>query len=146
MLQMELIHEFLECKVIAVIGVSRKKKIPANGIFQKFKKAGYEVYPINPNADEINNFKCYPNITSLPSKPEAVLLAGKPKISEIVVEDCISQNIKHIWMHRGIGEGSYSEKADMKCQENGIEVIRNGCPMMFVKPVDPFHRIFKWFK
>ena len=146
MLQTELIQKFLHGHVIAVIGVSRKKDIPANAIFQKFKKAGYEVYPINPNAQDIDGIKCYPDINSLPSKPDSVLLAGKPQVSEAVVEECISNDIKNIWMHRGIGEGSYSKKADKKCQENGIEAITNGCPMMFVSPVDPFHRIFKWFK
>jgi predicted CoA-binding protein len=146
MLQTELIHKFLHGHVIAVIGVSRKKDIPANAIFQKFKQAGYEVYPINPYTEDIDGIKCYPDINSLPSKPDSVLLAGKPQVSESTVEECISLDIKYIWMHRGIGQGSYSKKADTKCRENGIEPITNGCPMMFVKPVDPFHRIFKWFK
>ena len=146
MLQVEQIRRFLDSKVVAVFGVSRKKDIPANGIFEKFRKAGYEVYAINPNTEQIDGIQCYPNIDSIPDKVEAALLACHPSISEMAVEDCISQGITNIWMHKGIGNGSYSEEAEKKCQENGIEAITNGCPMMFIKPIDPFHRILKWFK
>lgn len=146
MLQTTLINQFLDSKVIAVVGVSRSKDIPANGIFNKFKSAGYEVYPINPNAENIEGEKCYPDLGALPSKPDAVLLASTPEVSEIVVGQCLDQGINKVWMHRGIGNGSYSTKAESFCRENEIDVITNGCPMMFIKPIDPFHRIFRWFK
>ena len=146
MLQKELIDKFLDSKVIAVIGFSRKKDIPANYIYEKFEKAGYHVYAINPNTSEIDGVKCYPDIKSAPNLPEAVLLASTPEVSEIVVDQCIEQGIKKIWMHRGFGNGSYSKNAEVKCTDNGFEAITNGCPMMFVKPVDTFHRIFRWFK
>jgi len=146
MLQTQLIKEFLDNEVIAVVGVSRKKDIPANGIFKKFKSAGYRVYPINPNADQIDGEKCYPDIQSTTEKPDAVLIAGPPEISKSIVSQCLQENIRHIWMHRGIGNGSYSEEAEKLCLDNGVEPITNGCPMMFVKPVDPFHFVFRLFK
>jgi hypothetical protein len=49
-------------------------------------------------------------------------------------------------MHRGIGKGSYSEDATEMFKKEGIEVITNGCPFMFLKPVDPFHGLLKWVK
>jgi hypothetical protein len=146
MLQIDLIEEFLDKKTIAVVGVSRKGKNPANLILKKFKSAGYETYGINPKATEIDGEKCYPDIGSLPIKPEAVMLAGPPGVSESAVLDCIEGKVSIVWMHRGMGEGSYSEKAEEECKANGIKVITNGCPMMFVGKVDPFHRVFRWFK
>ena len=146
MLQTDLIKEFLGNDVMAFVGVSRKKDIPANGIFQKMKNAGYRVYPINPNADEIDGEKCYPDIRSTPEKPKAVLIAGPPEISKSIVSQCIEERINHIWMHRGIGNGSYSEEAEQLCLDKGVKPITNGCPMMFIKPVDPFHFIFRLFK
>jgi len=146
MLQLEYIAEFLNKKIISVVGVSRKGDIPANAIFNKFKAAGYETYAVNPNTDEVAGEKCYASIGLLPTKPEAVVLAGPPSVTEKVVADCITAKIPIVWMHRGIGRGSFSEKAAEVCKANGIKVITNGCPMMFVSPVDPFHRIYKWFK
>jgi len=146
MLQKALIREFLEKSSIAVVGVSRKADIPANSIFRKFQQAGYTVYPINPNADTVEGVKCYPNLASLPEMPEAVMLAGPPAATETAVQDCIRHNVPIVWMHKGIGRGSYSEKADHEAEANGVRVIRNGCPLMFVDKVDGFHKALRWFK
>ena len=146
MLQTSQIENFLSSKIIAIVGVSRKKDIPANAIFKKFNNAGYRVFAINPNASEIDGFKCYPDVLSLPAKPEGVFLASTPDVSERVVKECISLGIKQVWMHRGIGNGSYSEVAHSLCRDNDIDAITNGCPMMFIKPIDPFHRILRWLK
>ena len=136
MLQVDLINEFLSKKRIAVVGVSRKGDIPANEIYKNFKKTGYTVYPVNPNAAEIEGDTCYADIMSIPEKPEAVFLAGAPKVSQEVVEDCDKAQVPIVWMHRGIGKGSYSEEAEAYCKEHNIKVITNGCPFMFLKPVD----------
>lgn len=146
MLQLDLIHQFLDKNVIAVVGPSRKGDLPANHIFKKFKEAGYETYPINPGTNEIEGSTCYPSIRDTPKNPEAILLGSTPEVSEKVIDDCINQKIDLVWMHRGIGRGSYSDEATDKCKKNGISAITNGCPLMFLQPVDGFHRIFKWFK
>jgi len=146
MLQKDLIQEFLGKKRIAVVGVSRKGDLPANYIFKKFKKGGYSVYPINPNANEVEGEKCYPDIYSLPEIPEAILMAGTPEVSEKCMEDCVKNKIPIVWMHRGIGKGSYSVKAEENAKRNGIKVISNGCPMMFISKVDGFHKFLSWIK
>ncbi len=146
MLQTDLINEFLSKKIIAVIGVSREGQLPANYIYKKFRENDYKVFQINPNADEIENDICYHSISELPEKPDAVFLASTPEVSEKAMLECSEQKIPIVWMHRGIGKGSYSKKAEQIGQELGIKVINNGCPMMFVGKVDWFHRIARWFK
>ncbi len=146
MLQLDLINRFMDSRRIAVVGVSRKKDLPANYILKKLKASGYEAVAINPNADEIDGDRCYPSIKELQERPEAVMLAGTPATSENVIEECAEAGISLVWMHRGMGPGSYSRRAEIKCLEQGIDAITNGCPMMFIKPVDPFHRLLRWFK
>jgi hypothetical protein len=146
MLQQDLINDFLTKKVIAVAGVSRKKDIPANYIFRKFRDSGYKVYPVNPNAEMVEGVVCYPSLADLPEKPEALMLASTPSVSEILIEECAKLGIELTWMHRGVGKGSYSEKAAKKASDLGVKAITNGCPMMFLEKVDPFHRFFRWIK
>lgn len=146
MLQVGLINQFLAENTIAVVGVSRDGDLPANHIYKKLKENHYKVYPVNPNTGTVEGDKCYPSVDSLPNKPDAVMLASTPRVSEEVVTECIASGIKNIWMHRGIGNGSYSEQATELCKRNGIEPITNGCPMMFVGKVDWFHRFFRWLK
>lgn len=146
MSQIQLIKEFLAQNGIAVVGVSRKGDLPANLIFKKFKNSGYRAWQVNPNADEIEGDPCYHSIKSIPEKVTGVLLAGTPEVSESTSQEIIDLSINYVWMHRGIGKGSYSEKAEQILKSNQINVITQGCPMMFVKPVDSFHRIFRFFK
>jgi predicted CoA-binding protein len=56
------IDEFLSCKRIAVIGMSRTKLEYSRMLMDEYKSGGYEIIPINPAADEIAGVKCYKNI------------------------------------------------------------------------------------
>lgn len=146
MLQKRLIDFFLVQPIIAVVGVSRSGDQPANHIFKKFRDLRYAVYPVNPFAEEAEGEKCYPDLFSLPLSPSAVMLASTPSVSLKTIKDCISLNVSVIWLHKGIGEGSYSKKAVDLAKQHGIQIIENGCPMMFLGEVDIFHRALRWWK
>lgn len=146
MLQHKLIDFFLSQPIIAVVGVSRTEDQPANHIFKKFKELQYVVYPVNPHAGRVDGERCYPDLLRVPLAPSAVMLAGTPEVSLKTIQDCVSLNVSVVWMHKGIGEGSYSEAAAALADKHGIKVIKNGCPMMFLGKVDIFHRALKWFK
>ncbi|MHB8906917.1 MAG: CoA-binding protein [Melioribacteraceae bacterium] len=140
------VNEFLSQKVIAITGVSRNPKTEVgNAIYKKFKSAGYTVYPINPFADQIEGDKCYPTLSSTPKKPDAVFIATNPAISVDVVRQCIENGVCRVWFHRSFGNGSFSESAAKLGEENGLSVIRSGCPMMFIKDADFFHRTTAFF-
>ena len=57
--------------------------------------------------------------------------------------------VKRIWFHNGMGKGSYNKEAAELGESNGLVVIHNGCPMMFLKDTDGFHKfmakVFKFF-
>lgn len=137
-------EQFLALKTIAVAGVSSTKKDAANYIFEKLQKSGYNVFAINPRVTEIDGYPCYPNLSALPEKPEGVVIGTSPKVTMKIVQECAAQDIKHVWIHKSMDNGSYSEEAEKFCKENGIRLIPGGCPMMFCKPVDFPHKCIKW--
>lgn len=151
----ELVQDFLAQKCIAVTGVSLKREDAANANYRKFKQAGYTVYAINPNAPHFEGEPCYPDLKSLPQKPDAVFIVNRPAITEKIVQECIELDIKRVWMHCSLGAkplsflrnaaqqiGSASDKAVQLCRENGIAVIPGACPLMFLKP-DPGHLLMR---
>ncbi len=138
------VEDFLNSKSIAFAGASRSKdKNVANGIMKKFSENGYKVFPVNPHATEIDGFPCYPDVKSIPEKIDAVMISTKPIHSLKVVKSCKEASVERIWFHRSFGDGSYSKEAADFCNVNGISTIENGCPMMFLEPVDTFHKCFK---
>lgn len=136
--------DFLAQKRIAVAGVSRSGDVAANTVYRKLRSAGYQVFAVNPNADEVEGDPCYPNLKSIPGGVEAVVIATAPEVTPSVVRDCAEQGIPRVWMHRSFGTGSVSKEAADFCRENNITVIAGGCPMMFCPPVDFGHRCMRW--
>lgn len=138
-------QEFLDFKRIAVAGVSRKGDVAANIVYKKLRTSGYQVFPVNPNADEVEGDKCYPDLSSIPVGVEGVVIATHPDITPEIVEECGKLGINHVWMHRAFGQGSINNDAINRCKELGILVIPGSCPMMFCQPVDTGHKCIRWF-
>ena len=138
------IAEFLRQRRVAVVGVSRDTRQPANAIYRRLRDAGYEVYAVNPQTDAVEGDRCYPTLDALPVRVDGALAASRPDVSEQVVLDCARLGIPRVWMHRSFGGGSVSDQALRLAAERGIQAIAGGCPMMYVAPVDPAHRGMCW--
>ena len=136
---------FLRCKHIAVAGVSRSGKEPANAIFRRLRESGHHVIPVNPNAAELEGCKCYPSIDAIPEPVEALMVVTHPAQAPSVVRPAIARGVKHIWFHRSFGDGSVSPEALQLCRAAGVEPIEGGCPLMYCPPVDPGHKVFRWW-
>ncbi len=137
-----LVQNFLAQKKIAVVGVSDKRETGCNQAYKRFKAAGYSVSAVNPHMTQFNGDPCYPDLKSIPDKPEAVFILTNPKVTDEVVQQCVELGIKQVWMHclmgtkPGLASGmsSVSANAVQKCRENGISVIPGACPNQFLKP------------
>jgi predicted CoA-binding protein len=136
-----LVQDFLAQKKIAVVGVSDKRETGCNMAYKKFKENGYQVYAVNPRITTYEGDPCYPDLKSVPEKPDAVFILASPKVTDLVVQQCVDLGIKHVWMHcmmgtkPGLAAGMSSVSADavQKCRENGIAVIPGSCPNQFLK-------------
>jgi predicted CoA-binding protein len=136
-------EEFLAQPRIAVAGVSRDAKQPANLIYRRLREAGHEVFAVNPNAQEVEGDRCYPAVTALPGEIDGVVVVTTPEVAERVVADCVSAGVPRVWLHRGLGPGSISANAIAYCREHDVGVIPGGCPNMFGATSDPGHRCMR---
>jgi predicted CoA-binding protein len=141
----EPIAAFLLGKRIAVAGVSRSPSQPANAIYRRLQKTGYEVFPINPNATTVEGATCYPTLEAVPGPVDGVVIATHPAVAADVVSQCASCGIRQLWFHRSFGSGSVSDEALKACADRGLEPIVGGCPMMFCEPVDFGHKCMRWW-
>jgi len=139
----EVVEQFLARKRIAVAGVSRNSGEAANAVYRKLRDAGYEAFPTNPNAAEVEGARCYPDLKSVPGGIDAVVIATRPDISVDVVRQCGDLGIDLVWFHRSFGDGSVSEEAVRECEARGIRSIVGGCPLMYCTP-DFGHRCMRW--
>lgn len=137
-----LVQDFLAQKKIAVVGVSDKRDTGCNLSYRKFKENGYTVYAVNPRISSFEGDPCYPDLKSLPEKPDGVFILANPKVTEQIVQQCVDLGVKRVWMHcmmgtkPGLAQGmtSVSQSAVDLCKTNGITVIPGSCPNQFLKP------------
>ncbi|HEX7601959.1 MAG TPA: CoA-binding protein [Polyangiaceae bacterium] len=140
----EAAEEFLGKKRIAVTGVSRKKQPHgSNIVYQRLRQRGYEVFAINPNADQIEGDRCFHDLKSVPGGVDAVVIGTRPENAMATMRECADLGVKHVWMHRSVGTGSVSAAATAWGRASGIRVIDGGCPLMFEPTADPAHKVMR---
>jgi predicted CoA-binding protein len=146
----QLVHDFLSQKSIAVVGVSDQRETGCNKNYKKFKANGYRVYAVNPHISMYEGDLCYPDLKSIPERPDAVFIMTNPRVTEEIVRQCVDLGIKHVWMHclmgtkpgLGAGKTSVSQSAVEMCRANGISVIPGTCPNQFLQP-DFIHGVIR---
>ena len=135
---------FLANKRIAVTGVSRTPKTHgSNNVYKRLRQGGYEVFAVNPNADEVEGDPCYQDLKSIPGGVQAVVIGTRPEIAEDTMRECAELGITQVWMHRGPGAGSVSDVATDYGRKRGITVIDGGCPLMFPPTADFGHKVMR---
>lgn len=112
--------------VIAVVGVSANPEKWGYKIYKELKTRFREVYAINPKNRGIDGDKCYPDLKSLPRKPDVVITVVPPKVAETVVRTARDIGIRKVWMQ----PGSESAEAIRFCENNGIECMHDACFVM----------------
>jgi predicted CoA-binding protein len=141
----EAASEFLAKKRVAVTGVSRTPKTHgSNNVYRRLRERGYEVFAVNPNADQVEGDPSYPDLKSIPGGVEAVVIGTRPEIAESTMQECAELGVKHVWMHRGPGAGSVSAAATDYGRQRGMTVIDGGCPLMFEPTADLGHKIMRF--
>jgi predicted CoA-binding protein len=140
MATLKLVQDFLDQKTIAVIGVSRSPKKFSRMVYDAFKKKGYTVYAVNPNAENIEADVCYKNIHSLPKQAEGIVIITPSKETEKIVRQALDAGITRIW----IQQGAESEEAILFCRKNGLKVIDHQCICMFLQPQAFPHNIHRF--
>ena len=136
--------EFLAHKRIAVTGVSRTpENHGSNVVYKRLRERGYEVFAVNPNADEVEGDKSYHDLASIPGGVDGVVVGTRPETALATMRECADLGIDQVWMHRAFGQGSVSDEATALGRERGITVIDGGCPCMFDPTADAGHKVMK---
>src|SRR5262245_5818802 len=122
------VHDFLSQKRIAVAGVSRHSSDHPVGnlIYQRLKKTGHDVFPINPHMQTFEGDRCYPDLQSIPGGVDGVVIITRPEVTERIVHDCNDAGVRRVWMHQSLGKtSSVSQRAVEYCRRHDISVIRS---------------------
>jgi len=134
------VQEFVAEKTLALVGASRGGKKFGNTILKEMQTKGYTMYPVHPEAEEIDGVRCVPSLQDLPEDVGGVVFVVKPGVTEQLVREVKEAGISRVWMQ----QGAASDQAIAYCREQGIDVVANECLLMFSEPVQGIHGFHRW--
>ena len=117
-------HWLDNIETIAIVGISRNRHKDSHFVGRYLQKAGYNIIPVNPGADEILGKKAYPNLKSIPEKIDAVDIFIKPEYIPEVVDQALEVDPNVIWLQLGTGEHPGEIE---KTKKHDVLMVQNRC-------------------
>jgi predicted CoA-binding protein len=111
---------------VAIIGASRDRRKYGNKSVRAHVAAGYDVYPVNPHADDIEGLICYPSLSAVPAHHlDRVSLYVPASVGSGLLEEIAAARPKEVWLNPGSGSRTLREAA----QRLGLNLI-DGCSIV----------------
>ena len=136
----KLVEKFLDQKNIAVIGVSSNKKKFGSIVYYDLKSKGYNVYPVNPNLEQLDGQKVYKSVSELPQEVKAVVTVIPPKQTLSILPVAAAKGITYYWFQ----QGSSDVEVEDFCDEHKLNYVSGECILMFTEPSAFIHKAHKW--
>ncbi len=118
-------------KTFALLGASAEPGKYGYKVFSALKDR-YRVLPVNPKRSEIEGTPCYASYAALPEKPDAVILALAPAVTETVVLQLIAQGAPTLWLP----PECFTDGAVEACKAAEVPVICGVCPLAALLTLD----------
>jgi len=140
MVTLNAIQDFLEPKKLAIAGASRNPKKFGGTVVTELKKRGYELYPVHPEADEIQGFRCYRSVADLPEGVDHLYMATQKSLAAGLVSEAVARGIRMVWIQQHADTPEALELAE----KGKIRMISGKCIFMFLDPVNGPHAFHRW--
>ena len=143
MLDLELIHDFLAQRRIAVVGASADPKKFGTVLFRELRTRGFDVVPVNPSAAPVDGVPAFASLADVPGGADGALIVTRHGVLDVLGQ-AAEAGIPRVWLFRGVGSpGAWSEVAVARAERLGLQVVAGACPMMFLDPVRGVHRLHR---
>ncbi len=129
------IEDFIQCKRLAIVGVSRSGKKFGNTIHTELKQRGYKVSIIHPDAKEINGEPCYSSLAAAKGQVDGVVICVAPAKAKEVVREAAEAGITKAWLQMGAENAETVALA----KELGVSLVSGKCILLYATPVTGFH-------
>ncbi|AQT78165.1 CoA-binding protein [Mycolicibacterium litorale] len=111
---------------VAVVGASNNPARPSYDVYQYLARfSDYELFPVNPNIDEIDGQRVYPSLADLPVVPDMVDVFRRLDDLPAVLADtlALTPHPKYLWLQQGLWHREVAAQA----QSAGVQVVMDRC-------------------
>ena len=113
----------MECKTIAMVGLSANWYRPSYFAAKYLQEHGYRVIPVSPRYDEILGERCYPSLADIPESVDIVDCFRRAEEIPALAEQAVAIKAKVLWQQLGIN----NEEATRIAEDDGVDVVADRC-------------------
>ncbi|WP_331232522.1 CoA-binding protein [Natronorarus salvus] len=118
------LRELLGLRTVAVVGCSATPGKDAHEIPKYLEERGYDVIPVNPNAEEVFGKRAYDSLSAVEEGIDLVnVFRPSEEVSGIVDEALERTNLTAIWLQLGITDPDATARAERA----GLHVVADRC-------------------
>jgi predicted CoA-binding protein len=114
-------------KTVAVIGASNDRSRYGNMAVRAFRRAGYEVFPVNPTEPTIEGLKAYPAVSEVPAELDTVTIYVRPALLVKLLPQIAAKGCKDLWLNPGTSSSAVLTEVN-RLGLNAIE----GCSILAI--------------
>ncbi len=105
---------------VAILGASTDRQKYGNKAVRAHLARGYNVFPVNPSAEEVEGLKSYPTLSEVPAEHvNRISVYLPPQVGIALLEEIKEKNADEVWFN----PGSESEELLARAEELGLELI-----------------------
>lgn len=89
-------EKIFSARSVAFVGASNNRTKWGGIIFRNLRKGGYkgEIYPVNPGEQEVQGYKAYPTVSSIPAEVDLAVFTIPAHLVPDAISDCIRKGVQ----------------------------------------------------
>lgn len=114
---------------IALVGATDRPGRPARETMAALLRAGYDVVPVNPGAEEVLELRCYPTVVDAVAATGPVAIVDvfrRPELCAEHARDAVAAGARCLWLQLGIANAEAARIA----HEAGLSVVMDRCTLI----------------
>ncbi len=115
----------LDCRTIAVVGISPVPHKPSYFVAEALKSRGFKIYLVNPNhaGEEILGEKVHACLKDIPDEIDIIDVFRRPSAVPALAEEAREKGFKVFWMQ----PGTESPEAVSLLEKDGCSIVAGRC-------------------
>ena len=130
-----MLEKFFHPASVAVVGASRTPGKVGYDVVKNLADAGFRggIFPVNPKADEILGYKCYPDIPSIGQPVDLAVIVVPAQLVLGVIEECKAADVRAVviisagFKESGPDGAELEKELARRCAQYGIRCIGPNC-------------------
>lgn len=108
---------------IAIVGLSPKRHRASYGVALALQGQGYDIVPVNPNADEVLGEQAYDSLEDVPGEIDLVDVFRRAEHLPGVTREAAEVGARGVWYQLGLR----SEEGEEIAEEAGLDLVQDRC-------------------